>query len=138
MALTFMPPQTIVVSAIMKPPESPTGNAQPLSPAVFQVLLSLADGEKHGYAILKDVEEHSEGEVRLSTGTLYAIIKRLLDEAQIAECRNRPHAEDDDQRRRYYRLTPKGRAIAAAEVERMERLVVRARDRKLVKRTRLV
>jgi DNA-binding PadR family transcriptional regulator len=73
----------------------------------------------------------------LNTGTLYAIIKRLLAEGLIVESRNRPRAEEDDQRRRYYRLTPKGRAIATAEVERMERLVARAHDRKLVKKTRL-
>jgi DNA-binding PadR family transcriptional regulator len=110
---------------------------QPLTPPVFQVLLSLADGDKHGYAILKDVEEHSGGEVRLNTGTLYGIIKRLLVEGLIVEPRNRPRAEDDDQRRRYYRLTPKGREVAAAEVERMERLVARAHDRKLVRKPRL-
>jgi DNA-binding PadR family transcriptional regulator len=121
----------------MKSQESPEEYNQPLTPPVFQVLLSLADGDKHGYAILKDVEEHSGGEVRLNTGTLYAIIKRLLAEGLILEPRNRPRAEDDDQRRRYYRLTPKGRAVAAAEVERMERLVARAHDRKLVRKPRL-
>jgi len=122
----------------MKSQESPIEYPEPLSSPAFQVLLSLADGDKHGYAILKDVEEHSEGEVRLSTGTLYAIIKRLLADGLILECRNRPPAVDDDQRRRYYRMTPKGRAAAAAEVERMQRLVARALDRKLVKKTRLV
>jgi len=123
---------------MMKSQEPPLEYRQPLTPPVFQVLLSLADGDKHGYAILKDVEEHSGGEVLLNTGTLYAIIKRLLAEGLIVESKNRPRAEDDDQRRRYYRLTPKGRAVATAEVERMERLVARAHDRKLVKKTRLV
>ena len=122
---------------MLKSQESPEEYNQPLTPPVFQVLLSLADGDKHGYAILKDVEEHSGGEVRLNTGTLYAIIKRLLAEGLLVELRNRPRAEDDDQRRRYYRLTPKGRAVAAAEVERMERLVARAHDRKLVRKPRL-
>jgi DNA-binding PadR family transcriptional regulator len=122
---------------MMKSQESPEEYNQPLTPPVFQVLLSLADGDKHGYAILKDVEEHSGGEVRLNTGTLYAIIKRLLAEGLILEPRNLPRAEDDDQRRRYYRLTPKGRAVAGAEVERMERLVARAHDRKLVRKPRL-
>jgi len=121
----------------MKSQEPPVENHQPLTPPVFQTLLSLADGDKHGYAILKDVEEYSGGEVQLNTGTLYAIIKRLLAEGLIVESRNRPRAEEDDQRRRYYRLTTKGRAIATAEVERMERLVARAHDRKLVKKTRL-
>jgi DNA-binding PadR family transcriptional regulator len=108
--------------------------AQPLTPAVFQVLLSLAEGDKHGYAILKDVEEHSSGEVLLSTGTLYAIMKRLLAEGLILESRNRPPAGQDDQRRRYYRLTARGRAVAAAEAERMEKLIARARDTKLIRR----
>lgn len=121
----------------MKSQEPPAECRQPLTPPVFQVLLSLADGDKHGYAILKDVEEHSGGEVQLNTGTLYAIIKRLLAEGLIVESRNRPRAEEDDQRRRYYRLAPKGRAVAKAEVERMERLVARAHDRKLVKKPRL-
>jgi len=123
---------------MMKSQEPSLEYRQPLTPPVFQVLLSLADGDKHGYAILKDVEEHSGGEVLLNTGTLYAIIKRLLAEGLIVEPKNRPRAEDDDQRRRYYRLTPQGRAVAAAEVERMERLVARAHDRKLVKKPRLV
>jgi DNA-binding PadR family transcriptional regulator len=122
---------------MMKSQEPPVEYNQPLTSPVFQVLLSLADGDKHGYAILKDVEEHSGGEVRLNTGTLYAIVKRLLAEGLIVEPRTRPRSEDDDQRRRYYRLTPKGREVAAAEVERMERLVARAHDRKLVRKPRL-
>ena len=101
---------------------------------MFQILLALADGEKHGYAILKDVEEATSGEVKLSTGTLYGIIKRLLNEGLIEELRHRPRAEDDDQRRRYYRLTPEGRGVAVAEAERMEKLIAMARDRHLLKR----
>ncbi len=107
-----------------------------ITPAVFQVLLSLADSDKHGYAILKDVEEQSGGEVHLSTGTLYAIIKRLLADGCIVENRKRPPAADDDQRRRYYSLTPKGRAVATAAAERMEKLLARARDVRLVRRPR--
>jgi DNA-binding PadR family transcriptional regulator len=112
--------------------------SEPLKPAVFQVLLSLAEGEKHGYAVLKDVEEQSGGEVRLSTGTLYAVFKRLLAEGLIAECRNRPPAEEDDQRRRYYRLTPAGRAAAVAEAERMQKLLAQAREARLIGRLRTV
>jgi DNA-binding PadR family transcriptional regulator len=114
-------------------PESQT----PLTAAMFQVLLSLADGEKHGYAILKDVEEQTEGEVLLSTGTLYGIIKRLLGDGWIQESRHRP-VEGDDQRRRYYRLTESGRAMAVAEAQRMERLIERARGKKLQKAFRPV
>jgi len=107
-----------------------------LTPAMFQVLLALGDQEKHGYAILKDVEEQTNGEVRLSTGTLYAIIKRLVGEGLIKECRNRPPADEDDQRRRYYRLTESGRGLAIAEAERMERLVATAREKHLLRRLR--
>ena len=110
----------------------------PLTPAMFQVLLALADGDKHGYAILKDVEEQSGGEVRLSTGTLYAMIKRMLTEGVIEECRRRPALEDDDQRRRYYRLTAAGRELAIAEAHRMEKLIERARARRLLKQPKTV
>jgi DNA-binding PadR family transcriptional regulator len=107
--------------------------SEPLKPAVFQVLLSLAEGDKHGYAVLKDVEEQSGGEVKLSTGTLYAVFKRLLAEGLIVECRRRPPAEEDDQRRRYYQLTPAGRAVAVAEAQRMEKLLAQARSAKLIR-----
>src|SRR5258705_10712784 len=90
----------------------------PLTAAMFNVLLSLADGEKHGYAILKEVEEQTAGEVQLSTGTLYGIIKRLLAEGLVAELRSRP-VEGDDQRRRYYRLTEDGGRGAVGEAERV-------------------
>jgi DNA-binding PadR family transcriptional regulator len=122
----------------MKPNGSPPETPVDLTPAMFQVLLALGDGEKHGYAILKEVEEQSNGYVHLSTGTLYAMIKRLLSEGIIAECRNRPPAEQDDQRRRYYRLTPLGRQVAMAEAERMERMIATARDRHLLKRMKPV
>src|ERR1043166_8774209 len=93
----------------------------PLTSAMFNVLITLADGDKHGYAILKEVEEQTAGEVQLSTGTLYGIIKRLLNDGWIVEVRRRPALEGDDQRRRYYRLTPEGRAVAVAEALRMEK-----------------
>jgi DNA-binding PadR family transcriptional regulator len=105
-----------------------------LTPAMFQVLLALGDGEKHGYAILKEVEEQTDGHVRLSTGTLYAIIKRLLIEGVIQECRHRPPVEEDDQRRRYYRLSSSGRQVAMEEAERMERLIATARQKHFLKR----
>lgn len=104
-----------------------------VTPAMFNVLLALVDGEKHGYAILKEVEEQTQGEVRLSTGTLYGIIKRLLAEGLIAESRTRPAAEMDDSRRRYYRVTEAGREVAAAEAVRMEKLIARARAKRLIK-----
>ena len=104
----------------------------PLTAAMFHVLLSLADGEKHGYAILKEVEEQTAGEVLLSTGTLYGIIKRLLTDGLIVESRQRP-VEGDDQRRRYYRLTEEGRQMAVSEAQRMEKLLARARSKRLLK-----
>jgi DNA-binding PadR family transcriptional regulator len=109
----------------------------PLTAAMFNVLLCLADGEKHGYAILKEVEEQTAGEVLLSTGTLYGIIKRLLLEGLIVEARRRP-AEGEDARRRYYSLTEQGRRVAVAEAQRMEKLLVRARTKRLLKAYRPV
>ena len=97
----------------------------PLTPPLFQVLVSLADGDRHGYAILKDIEDRTGGSVRLSTGTLYGIIKRLLADALVFDVTLRRPA--DDERRRYYRLTPLGRQVALAETERLERAVAQAR-----------
>ena len=113
-------------------PDSETN--PPLTPAMFHVLLALAGDDLHGYAILKEVELRTAGEVKLSTGTLYGIIKRLLNDGLISELRQRP-ATEDDERRRYYRLTTKGRDLAAAEAERLEKVVALARARRLLKRT---
>ena len=119
-----MPPKSLI-------PEEPNA---PLTPAMFHVLLALAGDDLHGYAILKEVELRTAGEVKLSTGTLYGIIKRLLNDGLIVELRHRP-AENDDERRRYYRLTPKGREVAASEAERLKKVVALARSRRLLKRT---
>src|SRR3954470_13814032 len=91
--------------------------SQPLTPAMFHVLLALAGDDLHGYAILKEVALRTAGEVQLSTGTLYGIIKRLLNDGLISELRTRPAPANDDERRRYYRLTPKGRDVAATEAQ---------------------
>jgi DNA-binding PadR family transcriptional regulator len=109
----------------------------PLTPAMFHVLLALAGDDLHGYAILKEVELRTGGKVRLSTGTLYGIIKRLLNDGLIAELRSRPAQSDDDERRRYYRLTPQGREVATAEAERMDEILSIARSRNLLKKTRM-
>ncbi len=108
----------------------------PLTPAMFHVLLALAGDDLHGYAILKEVELRTGGKVRLSTGTLYGIIKRLLADGLIAERRSRPSETEDDERRRYYRLTPQGRQVATAEAERMDEILAIARSRNLLKKTR--
>ena len=111
-------------------------NYLPLSPPVFHVLIALADGEKHGYAILKEVELRTAGKVRLSSGTLYAIIKRLLNDGLIDEIDERP--TDDDERRRYYALTALGRKVAAAEAQRMEEMLAAARTKKLFRKPKPV
>ena len=110
--------------------------AAPLSPATFHVLLALAGEDLHGYAILKEVERRTGREVGLSTGTLYGILKRLLADGLILEVRSRRGGPDDDARRRYYRLTPRGREIAAVEAERLDRLVEAARARRLLGKLR--
>ncbi|MGB0033957.1 MAG: PadR family transcriptional regulator [Candidatus Acidiferrales bacterium] len=109
----------------------------PLTPAMFHVLLSLADGEKHGYAILKEVALRTGGKVQLSAGTLYGIIKRLNEEGWIVESGKRPSAVFDDERRRYYRLTELGRRVAMAEARRLEELLVMARTKNLIRKPEL-
>jgi len=101
----------------------------PLTPAAFHVLLALADGPRHGYSILKEVEERTGGDVRLSTGTLYGLIKRFLDDELIIEL---PAEDDGHERRRPYRLTPFGRQVARSEAERLEGLVAAARGVRLL------
>jgi DNA-binding PadR family transcriptional regulator len=104
----------------------------PLTPALFHVLLALADGEKHGYVISKEIAWRTNNEVKLSTGTLYGIIKRLLDDEMIEESAERPDFSLDDQRRRYYRLTKLGKAVAEAEAERLERVLALARAKRVL------
>jgi DNA-binding PadR family transcriptional regulator len=104
----------------------------PLSPAVFHVMVSLADGSRHGYAIIKDVAERTGGAERLGAGTLYAIIKRLLSDDLIEEVAVGEADSKSDQRRRYYRLTALGRRVATAEAERLERAVASARSSRLL------
>lgn len=106
----------------------------PLSPAVFHVLLALADSERHGYGIIKEVEARTEGRVRLGPGTLYGSIKRLVEQGLVEESGERPDAELDDERRRYYRLTDFGRRVAVAEAERLSGLVKVARAKQLLSR----
>ncbi|MDQ3920424.1 MAG: PadR family transcriptional regulator [Acidobacteriota bacterium] len=106
----------------------------PLTPAVFHILLALADGERHGYGVIKEVDARTEGRVRLGPGTLYGSIKRMLAEGMIEESGERPDPELDDERRRYYRLTKFGRRVAVAEAERLSRLVASARAKRLLSR----
>lgn len=103
----------------------------PLPEATFHILMSLADEDRHGYAIIQEVAARTNGAVRLSAGTLYRSIQRMLDRGLIVELglRERPGRHDDDPRRRYYRLTPFGRAVAEAETRRLGELVRLARAR---------
>ena len=103
----------------------------PLTSSMLHVLLALADGDKHGYAIIKEVTRRTEGHVSLGAGTLYALMKRLLTENMILETEERPDAALDDERRRYYRLTPFGREVAQAEVRRLESLIAQAKAKQL-------
>lgn len=107
----------------------------PLTAPVFHVLMALADGDKHGYAVMKEVKERTGGEVRLSAGTLYGIVKRLLAAGMISESEKRPASELDDSRRRYYHLEPYGLKVAKAEAERLERLISIARSKNLLDAT---
>jgi DNA-binding PadR family transcriptional regulator len=105
----------------------------PLTPAVFHILLALAEGDKHGYAVIVDVRERTAGEVKLGTGTLYTAIKRLLERGLIADTESPAEAsEEGEERRRYYALTDLGHAVVRAEAERLERLVGIARERSLL------
>jgi DNA-binding PadR family transcriptional regulator len=104
----------------------------PLTPAAFNLLLSLTDGEKHGYAIMQAVTLRSGGEVRMGPGTLYGLIKRMLADGWIEELDERPDPALDDERRRYYRLTGLGQRVAVAEAERLARLVSAARQQGLL------
>ncbi len=106
----------------------------PLTVPVFQILLSLADQDLHGYAIIQDIRDRTDGEVELTASTLYAAIRRLLDGGLVDELDTRPGPEDDDPRRRYYRITPLGLAVARLEAARLERAVKMARQKKLVPR----
>ncbi len=99
----------------------------PLTPPVFYILLALSLEERHGYAILKHVQESSGDAVRLGPGTLYTTLKRLIDEGLIAETTTRPDAAHDDARRRYYRLTERGGQVLATEVQRLEHALALAR-----------
>jgi DNA-binding PadR family transcriptional regulator len=104
----------------------------PLSPAVFHILLALADGERHGYATMQAADQLSGGQVRMGPGTLYGSIRRMLEAGLIEESGERPDPQLDDERRRYYRLTPLGEGALRAEAARLDRLVQAARQRRLL------
>lgn len=104
----------------------------PLQPAVFHILVALADRDQHGYSIMQDVAARTNNQLRMSPGTLYGSIKRMLAQGLIEELRDPPDPADDDERRRYYRITRFGRRVAAAEAARLESVLRQARSVGLV------
>lgn len=113
--------------AATKPPH----DLLPLTPAVFHILLALSDQERHGYAIMKEVEAQTDGEMLLRPGTLYQAIKRMLELGLIEESDVRPDPALDDERRRYYRIAALGRKVAQAEASRLHKLVKLASSKQL-------
>src|ERR1700683_3595586 len=101
----------------------------PLPFATFHILMAVADEDRHRYAIIQDVAERTGGELKLSAGTLYRSIQRMLEQGLLVETQERPAPELDDERRRYYRITPFGTAVARAEARRLTHLVGMARAR---------
>jgi DNA-binding PadR family transcriptional regulator len=103
------------------------GDLLPLPAATFHILMALAEGDRHGYGIIQDVAANTEGSLKLGAGTLYRSVQRMLEQGLIVETRDRPAPELDDERRRYYRITPFGTAVARAEARRLMDLVRLAR-----------
>ena len=120
----------------MKVPTRRPEEFLPLTPALFHILLALADKERHGYHIMREVDERTGGNVKLGPGTLYGSIKRMMTDGLIEELEERPDPELDDERRRYYRLTDFGFRVASAEAQRLEQMVRSARAKKLLPRTK--
>ena len=106
----------------------------PLTPATFHILLALVDEERHGYAIMQEVAERTDGTMKLGPGTLYGSLKRMLEQGLVEESDERADPALDDERRRYYRLTRDGLAVARVEARRLEELVRAARRKKLIGR----
>jgi len=99
----------------------------PLPPVTFHILVALADTDRHGYAIIQDIAARTDGALKIQAGTLYRSIQRMLEQGLLVEKRTRPQIGEDDQRRRYYRITPFGRAVAQAEARRLAQMVKLAR-----------
>src|SRR6476469_10318629 len=121
-----MPPRTQSPSEI--------DDLLPLPTAVFHILVALADRERHGYSIMQDVAARTDGKVRLSAGTLYSAVRRMLEQGLIEELRDSPDPDSADERRRYYAITALGRAVALAEARRVTDLLSQARAAGLIPR----
>src|SRR3954447_9889238 len=108
----------------------------PLTPPVFHILLALCDEERHGYGIMQDVSRQTDGALELGPGTLYGCLKRMLAAGLVEESDERPDPDLDDERRRYYRMTPLGDRVVRAEAQRLEGAVAAARGKRLLGRIR--
>ena len=108
---------------------------EPLTAPVFHILLALTDEERHGYAIMQDVAAQTHGALQLGPGTLYGCLKRMVAAGLVAESEERPAAGNDDERRRYYEMTPLGRRVVRAEAERLDNAVTAAKSRRLLGHT---
>jgi len=106
----------------------------PLPTAVFHILVALADRDRHGYSIMQDVAARTDGKVRLSAGTLYSAVARMLEQGLIEELRENPDPDNDDERRRHYRVTRLGRDVAVAEARRLQDMLSQARATGLIPR----
>src|SRR3954470_17428174 len=105
----------------------------PLTAVVLHILLALADGERHGYAIAQEIEDTTDGQIHMGPGTLYGSIQRMLGASLIEEAPQRRRAADDDERRRYYRTTPLGRRVLELELQRLSRVVRLARTKRILR-----
>jgi DNA-binding PadR family transcriptional regulator len=119
----------------MQSPRDTVEDMLPLPPVTFHILMALTDEDRHGYAIIQDVMARTDGELKLSAGTLYRSIQRMLEQGLIVESRKRPAPALDDERRRYYSITTFGTAVARAEMRRLTQLVRLARARGLTPET---
>jgi DNA-binding PadR family transcriptional regulator len=117
----------------MAQPPDDLRDALPLTPAVFQILLALTDGERHGYAIMQEVAQVSGGKIRLAPGNLYRTLRGLAQQGLVEESDERPDPAADDTRRRYYRLTAFGQRVAIAETQRLAQVVALARSKPLLR-----
>ncbi len=116
----------------MKNTERKPQDFLPLTPAVFHILLALTDKERHGYGIMQEIAQRTDGAMRMGPGTLYGSIKRMLADRLIEESDTRPDPELDDERRRYYRITGLGRRVVQVEAQRLEQLVRIAHSKRIL------
>jgi len=112
----------------MAKPDKSTESHLPLPPAIFHMLLALCNGERHGYALKREILKCTDGKLNLGAGALYGSIARMLERGFVVESGERPDPHLDDERRRYYRITPLGRRVVQAEALRMRELVMLADD----------